>query len=119
MSSIIKSFGKVIKLTPEYLRLSLDEATIQELRNLVSKDSLLKEVVDSLLRWVDYPTIWIHDIIDVSLQAVPTAPDGVHFYKLVIKARYYGGERTYEIHLLPEDAEKVASEIKKLVQKRF
>ena len=117
--SVIEAFGKVIKLTPEYLRLSLSDATIQELRRLVGKDPLLKEAVESLLRWVDYPTIWIHDIIDVSLQAVPTVPEGEHFYKLLIKACYHGGERTYEIHLLPEDAERVASEIKKLLQNRF
>jgi len=117
--SVIEAFGKVIKLTPEYLSLSLSEATIQELRNFVSKDPLLREAVESLLRWVDYPIIWIHDIIDAALQAVPTAPDGEHFYKLVIKARYHGGERSYEIHLLPEDAERVLSELKKILQKRF
>jgi len=117
--SVIEAFGKVIKLTPEYLRLSLSEATIQELRNFVSKDPLLREAVESLLRWVDYPIIWIHDIIDAALQAVPTTPDGEHFYKLVIKARYHGGERSYEIHLLPEDAERVLSELKKILQKRF
>jgi hypothetical protein len=44
--SIIEAFGKVIKLTPEYLRLS--EATIQELRSLVSKDPLSKEAVESI-----------------------------------------------------------------------
>jgi len=109
----------VIKLTPEYLSLSLSEATIQELRNFVSKDPLLREAVESLLRWVDYPIIWIRDIIDAALQAVPTTPDGEHFYKLVIKARYHGGERSYEIHLLPEDAERVLSELKKILQKRF
>lgn len=117
--SVIEAFGKVIKLTPEYLRLSLSDATIQELRSFVSSHPLLREAVESLLRWVDYPTIWIHDIIDVFLQAVPTTPDGEHLYKLVIKARYHGGERTYEIHLLPEHAEHVLSEIKKLLQKRF
>ena len=117
--SIIETFGKVIKLTPEYLRLSLSDATIQGLKSFVSRDPLLKEAVESLLRWVDYPTIWINDIIDVSLQAVPTTPNGEHLYKLVIKARYHGGERIYEIHLLPEDAERVASEIKKILQKRF
>jgi len=117
--SVIEAFGKVIKLTPEYLSLSLSEATIQELRNFVSKDPLLREAVESLLRWVDYPIIWIHDIIDAALQAVPTTPDGEHFYKLVIKARYHGGERSYEIHLLPEDAERVLSELKKILQKRF
>jgi hypothetical protein len=46
--SIIEAFGKVIKLTPEYLRLSLSEATIQELRSLVSKDPLSKEAVESI-----------------------------------------------------------------------
>jgi hypothetical protein len=117
--SVIEAFGKVIKLTPEYLRLSLSDATIHELKSFVSSHPLLREAVESLLRWVDYPTIWIHDIIDVSIQAVPTTPDGEHLYKLVIKARYHGGERVYEIHLLPEDAERVLSEIKKLVQKRF
>jgi hypothetical protein len=117
--SVIEAFGKVIKLTPEYLRLSLSDATIQELRSFVSSHPLLREAMESLLRWVDYPTIWIHDIIDVSIQAIPTTPDGEHLYKLVIRARYHGGERAYEIHLLPEDAERVLSEIKKLLQKRF
>ncbi|MEM1994673.1 MAG: hypothetical protein QXW32_04275 [Nitrososphaerales archaeon] len=115
----IEAFGVVLKLTPEYLSLNVSEAAVQELKHLTSKYPLLRETLDTLLRWVDSPLILVKDIVEVELQAVPAIPESEHLLKLVLVARYRGGYRTYEINLKPEDAERVASELKKIIQKRF
>lgn len=115
----IESSCIVLNLTPEYLSLNVSESAIQELRHLTSKHPLSREALDTLLRWVDFPIILVKDIVEVKLQAVPVTPQSEHLIKLVIVARYCGGQRTYEINLKPEDAEKVASEIDKIIQKRF
>lgn len=116
---VIESLGSVVKLTSEYLSVSLTESTIHALRDLVNRQPLLKEVLESLLRWVDFPVIWLNDVISVSLEAIPASPGGEHLHKLLILARFQGGQRTYEIHLKPEDAKRIASEIESLIRKRF
>ncbi len=115
----IESFYITLKLTPEYLSLNVSEAAIQELRHLTSKHPLLRGVLDTLLQWVDFPIIWVKDIVEVKLEAVPATPGGEHLFKLVIVARCHGGQRTYEVNLKPEDAERVSSEVRKIIQKRF
>ncbi len=116
---IIESLGNSVKLTSEYLSLSINESTIQELKNLVAQQPILREALENLLRWVDFPIIRISDIISVSLEAIPTTPGGEHLFKLSILAKYRGGQRNYEIHLKPDDARRIAFEIESLIQKRF
>jgi hypothetical protein len=115
----VESVCSEVKLTPECLSVTLLEPTIQELKNFVSEQPILREVVDSLLRWVDYPTVWLRDIVSVSLVAIPVAPTSEHLLSLSILARCPGGQRTYEIHLKPEDAKRIASEIESRILKRF
>jgi hypothetical protein len=115
----MESFGHVVRLTPEYMSVGLSESTVQALRDFVSRQPLLKEAVESLLRWADFPVIWVRDITSVSLEAIPTAPGGEHLLKLLISAKCRGGRRTYEIHLSPDDAKKIASEVEGLIRREF
>ena len=115
----IESAGKVVTLTPEYLSVGLAESTVQALRDLINPKPIIKEAVDNLFEWADFPVIWIRDIVSVSLEAIPTTPGSEHLFKVLILARFRGGQRIYEIHLNPEDAKRLASEIESLIQKRF
>jgi hypothetical protein len=38
---------------------------------------------------------------------------------LIIKSTYHGGQRLYEVHLKPDDAQKLANEIKTLISSKF
>ena len=114
-----ESMGMVVKLTSEYLSEELTESAIHELKNLAYTQPPVKETLEALLRWVDLPVIWVRDIISVSLEAIPASPGSEHLLKLLILARFQGGQRTYEIHMDPEDANKLASEIESLIKKRF
>ncbi|MEM2882324.1 MAG: hypothetical protein QXU06_01615 [Candidatus Bathyarchaeia archaeon] len=115
----VESLGHVVRLTPEYLSVDLSESTVRALRNLAGQRSDLREALESLLRWADFPLIWVRDIDSVSLEAVPTEPGGEHMLKLLISARCRGGQRIYEIRLGPDEAKMIASEIEGLIRRGF
>lgn len=115
----VESLGHIVRLTPEYLSVDLSESTVRALRNLAGQRSDLREALESLLRWADFPLIWVRDIDSVSLEAVPTEPGGEHMLKLLISARCRGGQRIYEIRLGPDEAKMIASEIEGLIRRGF
>ncbi len=115
----VESLGHIVRLTPEYLSVSLSESTVGALRDLAGRQHILKEALESLLRWADFPVIWVRDIASVSLEAVPTEPRGEHLLKILISARCRGGHRTYEIRLGPDEAKRIASEIECLIRREF
>lgn len=115
----VESLGHIVRLTPEYLSVGLSESTVGALRELVGRRPPLREALESLLMWADFPVIWVRDIASVSLEAVPTEPGGEHALKLLISARCSGGRRTYEIRLGPEEAKRIASEIEGLIRRGF
>ena len=116
---VVESAGSVVRLTDEYLKVELGEATIQGLRERVAEVPSLKSAFETLLRWVDYPLVWVSDIRSVTVEAVPMVPGEEQVFRLHLVAASRGCERTFDVHLAPEDAKKVQAEIEKLIGRKF
>lgn len=115
----IEAEHKVIELTRDHLKVYLKHEVIEELKELTKNNEILHRAVLTLLRWAHYPLIPISDITDVSMEVIPTPPGKQELIKLIIKAKYYGGNRSYEFHLKPSHAQKIASEVKRLIAPQF
>ncbi len=116
---VVESFGSVVRLTDEYLKVELSDTTLHGLRERVSTEPALKEALESLLRWAEYPLIWVSDVISVAVEAVPAVPGDEQLFRLHLVAKCKGCERTYDIHMAPEDAKKVASALQDRIGRKF
>jgi hypothetical protein len=116
---VVESFGSIIRLTDEYLRVELGEATVRGLRERVADSPELREGLEGLLRWAEYPTVWVRDVLSVDVEAVPAVPGAEQLFRLHLVVRFRDSERTYDIHMAPEEAKKIASEMKSLIGKKF
>jgi len=115
----IETEHEVIELTKDHLRVHIKQEAIEGLKEITKNNEMLHTAVLTLLRWAHYPLISISDIIDVSLEVIPTPPGRRELMKLIIKARYHGGERTHEFYLNPMDAQKLAADVKRLITPQF
>jgi len=118
-STKIEAEHEVIELTKDHLKVHLKQEVIEELKELTKNNEMLHRAIQTLLRWAHYPLISLSDITDVSIEVIPTPPGKQELVKLIIKARYHGGARSYEFHLNPKDAQKLASDVKKLISPQF
>jgi len=109
----------VIKLSGDLLTITLKPDIVERLKASTKDDPTINQAVLTLLTWAHYPTIPIMDISDVALETIPSPPGSLELMKLIIKSICHGGQRSYEVYLNPDDAKKLASEIKTLIGSKF
>jgi hypothetical protein len=109
----------IITLSGDLLTITLKPDIVVRLKESTKDDQVINQAVLSLLTWAHYPTIPITDILDVMIETIPSSPGSPEFMKLIIKSICHGGQRLYEVNLNPDDAKKLASEIKTLIGSKF
>jgi hypothetical protein len=115
----VESGCQIITLSRDFLIITLKPEIVEKLKEATKNDRGLNQAVLTLLAWAHHPIIPITDILDVAMEVVPSPPGSPELMKLIIKSIYYGGQRLYEVHLNPTDAQKLASEIKTLIGSKF
>ncbi|MEM2955309.1 MAG: hypothetical protein QXH58_01315 [Nitrososphaerales archaeon] len=115
----IESGCQIITLSKDFLIITLKPEIVERLKEVTKGDHLLNQAVLTLLTWAHRPIIPITDILDVIIEVMPSPPGSPELMKLIIKSTYHGGQRLYEVHLKPDDAQKLANEIKTLVSSKF
>ncbi|MCP8312991.1 MAG: hypothetical protein H3Z53_01265 [archaeon] len=115
----VESGCLIITLSKDFLTITLKPDIVERLKESTKDDYMLNQALLTLLTWAYYPTIPIMDISDVVIEAIPSPPGRPELMKLIIKSTYHGGQRLYEVHLSPDDAKKLASEIKTLIASKF
>ncbi|MGB9659349.1 MAG: hypothetical protein ACPLY9_02330 [Nitrososphaerales archaeon] len=115
----IESGCQIITLSKDFLIITLKPEIVERLKQITKGDHMLNQAVLTLLTWAHRPIIPITDILDVIIEAMPSPPGSPELMKLVIKSTYHGGQRLYEVHLKPDDAQKLANEIKTLISSKF
>ncbi len=115
----IESGCQIITLSKDFLIITLKPEIVERLKEVTKGDHLLNQAVLTLLTWAHRPIIPITDILDVMIEVMPSPPGIPELMKLIIKSTYQGGQRLYEVHLKPDDAQKLANEIKTLISSKF
>lgn len=115
----LESGPKLIQLSKNYLSVKLKTEVIESLKEKVKDNPTLSEAVATLVQWSHYQNIPLGDVIEVSTEALPTKPSDVELTRLVFKCKYQGGQRVFELDLAPQDAAKLASEVKKIAAGAF
>ncbi len=115
----IESGCQIITLSKDFLIITLKPEIVERLKEVTKGDHLLNQAVLTLLTWAHRPIIPITDILDVMIEVMPSPPGSPELMKLIIKSTYHGGQRLYEVHLKPDDAQKLANEIKTLISSKF
>lgn len=115
----IESGCQIITLSKDFLIITLKPEIVERLKEVTKGDHLLNQAVLTLLTWAHRPIIPITDILDVIIEVMPSPPGSPELMKLIIKSTYHGGQRLYEVHLKPDDAQKLANEIKTLISSKF
>jgi|GEM_PF-5996377 hypothetical protein len=115
----IESGCQIITLSKDFLIITLKPEIVERLKQITKGDHMLNQAVLTLLTWAHRPIIPITDILDVIIEAMPSPPGSPELMKLIIKSTYHGGQRLYEVHLKPDDAQKLANEIKTLISSKF
>jgi len=109
----------VIKLSGDLLTITLKPDIVERLKASTKDDPTINQAVLTLLTWSHHPTIPIMDILDVMIETIPSPPGSPELMKLIIKSIHHGGQRLDEVYLNPDDAKKLASEIKTLIGSKF
>jgi hypothetical protein len=115
----IESGCQIITLSKDFLIITLKPEIVERLKQITKGDHMLNQAVLTLLTWAHRPIIPITDILDVIIEAMPSPPGSPELMRLIIKSTYHGGQRLYEVHLKPDDAQKLANEIKTLISSKF
>lgn len=115
----VESDCMIITLSRDLLTIRLKPDIVERLKESTKGDHIINQAVLTLLTWAHYPIIPIMDILDVMIETIPSPPGGPELMKLIIKSIYHGGQRLYEVYLNPDDAKKLASEIKTLIGSKF
>ncbi len=115
----VESGCLIITLSRESMTIMLKPDIVESLKESTKDDPRLNHALLNLLAWAHYPLIPIKDILGVAVEAIPSPPGSPELMKLIIRSMYHGGQRLYEVHLNPDDAKKVASEIKTLIGSKF
>ncbi|MEM3382742.1 MAG: hypothetical protein QXD42_02915 [Nitrososphaerales archaeon] len=115
----IESGCQIITLSKDFLIITLKPEIVERLKEVTKGDHLLNQAVLTLLTWAHRPMIPITDILDVVIEVTPSPPGSPELMKLIIKSTYHGGQRLYEVYLKPDDAQKLANEIKMLIGSKF
>jgi len=111
---------QVIELTKHMLTAKLRPEVIQALRQLVQGDEKLRAAVQTLLGWAHELVIPVSQIAAVSMEVIASPPGQPESMALTVKSRHHGGFYIHQIRdLRPEDANRLASEIQKLIVPEF
>lgn len=116
---LIDACGSLIELTREYLSVRLKPEAIEGLKRLTEGNGVLHPALSNLLLWAHHLFIPVLDIVDAHIEVDPTPPGGFEIARAVIKSRHHGGYMVHEVCLGPEDAQKLVSEISKIVNLGF
>jgi len=115
----VESGCLIIALSRDFLTIDLKSDIVERLKESTKDDYMLNQAVMTLLRWAHHLTIPITDILDVTIETIPTPPGRPELMELIMKSVYNGGQRLYEVYLNPDDAQKLASQIKTLISCKF
>ncbi|NWG09573.1 MAG: hypothetical protein HXX80_04610 [Nitrososphaerales archaeon] len=115
----VESGCQIITLSRDCLTIRLKPDVVERLKESIKDDHMLNQALLTLLTWAHYSTIPIMDVLDVVIETIPSPPGSPELMKLIIKSNFQGGQRLYEVYLNPADAQKLASEVKKIISSKF
>ncbi|MEM3737351.1 MAG: hypothetical protein QXJ75_04630 [Candidatus Bathyarchaeia archaeon] len=117
--TVFEADHEIVELRKDYLAIYIKPSSIESLKELTKNNETIYGALLTLLRWAHHPIIPLPDIVDVSVEVIPTPPGGRELARLIIKSKFHGGYRLLEVHLSLGDAQKLAAEIKELISPKF